>query len=59
MASVTLPIALNSTPGATSITASFGGDADAPDLVERRLAFTIAKAATTLCTDHPIRHRRR
>ena len=44
---VTLPIALNSTPGATSITASFGGDAT--HLTSSAEAgFTIAKASTTL-----------
>ena len=49
---VTLPISLNSTPGTTSITASFGGDAThLTSSAEAR--FTIAKAATTLAPITP------
>ena len=49
---VTLPIALNSTPGATSITASFGGDATHKTSFAEA-GFTIAKAATALATIKP------
>jgi hypothetical protein len=49
---VTLPISLNSTPGPTSITASFGGDAT--HLTSSAEAgFTIAKASTTLAPITP------
>jgi hypothetical protein len=49
---VTLPIALNSTPGMTSITASFGGDAT--HLTSSTdVGFTIAKAATALAPIKP------
>jgi hypothetical protein len=44
---VTLPISLNSSPGATSITASFGGDATHLTS-STEAAFTIGKASTTL-----------
>ncbi|HEX2766966.1 MAG TPA: PxKF domain-containing protein [Candidatus Limnocylindria bacterium] len=44
---VTLPIALNTTPGATTVTASFGGDAThLPSSASA--AFSIAKAPTAL-----------
>ena len=49
---VTLPIALNSTPGAASITASFGGDATHKTSFAEA-SFTIAKAATALAPIKP------
>jgi hypothetical protein len=49
---VTLPISLNSTPGPTSLTASFGGDA-AYQTSDVQAGFTIGKATTALTALKP------
>ncbi len=45
---VTLPVALNSTPGTTQVTASFGGDDAFAPADDVKTPFTIAKATATL-----------